>query len=192
MIQPEVLSDRLSTAAIVVERDGPVTWQRVKDWEKPRTVPKSGERGGGLAEGEPEDRAAERREDAAASRYGPELEKLTKRMADDAARMLTINLVCNPEIPRSPQARDLLRTQLEAEGWCGSCHKNDQTCTPIALMPSVAPAPSYPYYKGLCRWCGLFKKTHGVEPPIALLRKHHDSRTITEADVAKALGKVTA
>jgi hypothetical protein len=192
VIAPDRLAEALRLASIAVERDGPLTWDRVQDWTLPGRMPSRGERGGGLVDAEDDQRIDDRREDAAAARYKPELEALTRRIDADVARLQRIIAICNPDPPTTLRDKDRLRSQLEADGWCGSCHRNDQTCVPIALRPAKAPAPSAPYYKGLCRFCGSFKASHGVLPPVVILRLHHKARPITETDVERALGKVSA
>jgi hypothetical protein len=192
VIASDLLADRMRAATIVQERNGPVTWERVEAWELPGRMPARGERGGGLVDAETDERIDDRREDAAAARYKPELAALTKRLEADLARLTRIHQICNPEPAKSLATRDMQVAQVEADGWCGHCWSDDQFLEPIALRPSVAPIPSRPYYRGLCRWCGSFKREHGTLPPIALLRKHHGSKPITEADVEKALGKVNA
>jgi hypothetical protein len=192
VIESAVLAERMRAATVVQERNGDVTWERVDAWTLPGRMPARGERGGGLVDAETDDRIDDRREDAAAARYKPELETLTKRIEADLARLVRIHAICNPEPAKSLATRDMQVSQVEADGWCGHCWTDDQFLEPIALRPSIAPIPSRPYYRGLCRWCGAFKSEHGALPPISLLRLHHRQKPITEADVEKALGKVSA
>lgn len=145
-----------------------------------------------MVDAETDDRIDDRREDAAAARYKGELTQIAQRMSADAARLRAIMAICNPSPPKNLATRDMQQAQVAADGWCISCYRDDQFLEPIALRPAKAPAPSRPYYRDNCRWCGAFHSEHGVAPPVTLLRLHHKARPITEADVERALGKVSA
>jgi hypothetical protein len=173
MIGPELLADRLRAASIVVERDGPVTWERVSDWTLPGRMPARGERGGGMVDAETDDRIDDRREDAAAARYMPELAALTKRLEADLARLVRIHEICNPAAPKNLATRDMLVAQVEADGWCGSCWRDDQHLTPVAERPN-----GVAYYRGRCRFCGEWKANTREDPPLDVLRPHHEGRRI--------------
>jgi hypothetical protein len=126
-----------------------------------------------MADGETDDRIDDRREDAAAARYLPELQALTRRLEADLARLVRIAGICNPAAPKNLATRDMLVAQVEADGWCGSCWRDDQHLTPVAERPNGTA-----YYRGRCRFCGEWKANTREDPPLEVLRPHHEGRRI--------------
>lgn len=180
MIEPQVLAERMESTEQAIRVQGPLTWERVRDWTREPRLPRSGERGGGMAEAAlVADRLEERHQDAAAARYHAELDKLTKRVDSDMARIRTIISICNPERPASLKARDMLVAQAEADGWCGSCYRVDQACEPVAEGR----------YRTRCRFCGEWKAENGQDPPLALVELKCSGLTMTTKAVATALAK---
>lgn len=121
---------------------------------------------------------ADRRDAAAAARYKTELTTLTRRIEADLTRLGRIIGICNPPTPKNLQARDMQVAQVEADGWCGSCWRDDQHLEPVAEGR----------YRGRCRPCGDWRGENGADPPVPLLKLRHSGRRITTAAVAKALG----
>lgn len=111
------------------------SWQRAEDWQRPAQPPARGERGGGLGPGgEPSERAQDRREDAAASRYSNEIDTITTRVATDLGRLSAIHLICNA--PRSAPTVCIV---------CGD--------------PVTTRKDGTRYYKNRCRRCGKGSQT---------------------------------
>lgn len=54
------------------------------------------------------------------------------------------------------------------EDWCSSCWRDGQHCEPVSG-----------HHAGRCRWCGTWRSEHGEDPPLALLRMHHQGERIT-------------
>lgn len=173
--------DELDPLRSRVLADGDLLWSRTADWVKARQ-PSNGERGGGLSEPS-DDALRQRMEDRQASRYHDELKTLTERMRADAARYRRIFEIVLPPPSAVLSNKHLQLAQIAAEGWCVSCWRDDQNCTPIALRPS-----GEPFYKDRCRACGEWKHEHGQDPPLPILKLRHSGRRITTADVAAALG----
>lgn len=62
---------------------------------------------------------------------------------------------------------------LDPQDWCRSC---------------LRIAKCSPRHRGdLCRWCYDFTKSTGQQPPIELVRDHHEGRRITDERVKDAL-----
>jgi hypothetical protein len=54
------------------------------------------------------------------------------------------------------------------EDWCSSCWRSNQHCEPVSG-----------HHAGRCRWCGDWKREYGEDPPLTLLRLHHQGERIT-------------
>lgn len=65
------------------------------------------------------------------------------------------------------------------DGWCISCLRNDNHMEPVWAGR----------YARLCRWCGEFYASEGVDPPLVLLKARHAGRRITTHMVDQALAK---
>lgn len=61
------------------------------------------------------------------------------------------------------------------EDWCTSCFRDDQHHVPVTLRRS----DGSPYYAGLCKWCGDFRREHGQLPSLPILRARHQGKRIT-------------
>jgi hypothetical protein len=180
------LGDLLEAAMHDVRSNGDLTWDRVSDWTVTGQMPSRGERGGGMADGEPDDRIDDRKEDAAAARYHDELSALTRRLEADLHRIVRIIGICCPT-PTRLASRDMLSAQVAADGWCVSCWKDDQNLTPITM--TTGGGKPRPRYKDRCRFCGEWKAEHGQDPPLPILQLMHDGRRITTAAIERAMGK---
>lgn len=177
MIQPERLAESLRQTSVAVERDGPLTWERCADWTTARMPahrePLDDEGEERVRAGRTEEDEENYRMDAAAARYEAELAKITARMISDGERLRTIMSIANPSPPKNLATRDMLVAQVEADGWCGSCWRDDQHLTPVAERPN-----GQPYYRGRCRFCGEWKANTREDPPLDVLRPHHEGRRI--------------
>lgn len=192
MIEPEVLADRLQELVSLLRSSGGVTWARTKgeltwarveDWE---TVHPPAFREPLSDEQDEQERASrtqvdeeERKGDAAASRYNPELKALLKRYVPDTARLKTIVSICCPPNPRDLQSMDKTQAQVESDGFCGLCWRHADE-----LVESAKGR-----YRGRCNWCGEKKALLGQDPPKFLVVKHHmtgPGSIITPADMEKA------
>lgn len=155
-----------------------VLWQRTVDWQRIEKISNE-TRGGGSGEAASEDVIADRIGDATASRYHDEVAHLVKALHDSAARLARIHQIVMPGQPRRLQGKDMLVTQVAADGWCVSCWRHDQTLVPIALRTS-GPDKGKAYYRDRCRFCGGWKAEHGQDPNMDTLERHHDGRRIVK------------
>jgi len=140
-----------------------------------------------MADGEPDERIDDRKDDAAAARYHAELSTLTKRIDADLHRLRRIIGICCPSPTKGLASRDMLSAQVAADGWCVSCWKDDQNLTPITM--TTGGGKPRPRYKDRCRFCGEWKAEHGQDPPVAILQLMHEGRRITTAAIERAMGK---
>lgn len=79
--------------------------------------------------------------------------------------------------------KDRLAEQAAEDGYCRSCYRAGRVVDQAMHKDGTV------RFKGLCRWCHDFKQEYGQLPPGRLLHKRHSGQRITEADVAKALGR---
>jgi hypothetical protein len=162
---------------------GEKTWQRTWDWTRVTTPPRPGIHGGGISDGSRSDDAIDRaQEDAQAARYYAELKALTVRLVADLHRLMVLHAICDPDGIRKPASRELQAAQVAADGWCISCWRDNQHLEPTMKGQ----------YRDRCRFCGDWRRQHQADPPLAILAARHTGRRITQADVDRALGKVTA
>lgn len=63
-------------------------------------------------------------------------------------------------------------------------------CAKIGEYAKRGEPPAVPKECTLCRWCRIFELEHGVEPPRAILRKHHQGQRISTRDIEIALHSV--
>ena len=194
MIDHLVLAQRSARlTALLRSTRGSTTWKRVADWNVAAGLPPQWtppQPGDADYEGPEEpldlsDRdAADRRDAALTAKYQKELGMISSRIDRDMARVERIIELCNPPKPAELRSKELLAAQVAADGWCVSCHRNDQTLTPIQVQPS-----GVPFYRDLCRFCGEWKAEHRALPPLPILVLRHAGRRVTTADVDKALGR---
>lgn len=161
-------ADALDRALPLLRAKGQTALERFADWEKAGQVPRNGERGGGLAEGAPEDRLAERREDRKAAGYHAEYRTVLARMEADALRLVFLLTEGSQEQRRKIQGKDMLAAQVAANGQCVSCFRYDNT-----LKDREKGSDGHFYDKEACRRCAGFKREHGIYPPLSLLEHWH-------------------
>jgi hypothetical protein len=187
VIEPEVLADRLQELAARLRSEGGLTGERFAAWQKavmPRLFESDDDaQEAAVRESRSERDDENRRGDAQAARYLSEWTAVLDRVGSDTARMDALMTVANPPQPRRLAQRDMQPAQLAAEGLCVSCWKaeiRDEDTDSVR-------------YRDRCRFCGDWRGEHGEDPPGWLLRKRqiHGKRSVTTADVAKALGKAS-
>lgn len=71
------------------------------------------------------------------------------------------------------------------DGWCRSCYRDRRT-----LTPEDTHADGRTKHANACKWCANFRSSHGIDPPIPLLRKRHDGHRISPTDVKNTLDAV--
>lgn len=184
------LSAQVGVLATLLEEKGQRAWDTLDGWQEgPRKAPQAGERGGGGTEAQAEARRDEHLQRARAARHFRQFTAdLTEvdRLADSLIRRIDVACPPHPMELRNRKTEDLdpvTAADVAAAGWCASCWKNDQQMVPITVQPRTGMR----YYRDFCKWCGEFKGTHKIEPPVELLRLRHAGRRITEADVNAAL-----
>lgn len=172
MTEPAHIAAELHEIADRIAKDGPAAWKHAAEWTRPGQPPSRGERGGGTGEGTPDDRLAERRDDAAAAR-------ILKRMQADAANALThltslIHRIEECAHPRQTHLEDRHKqaAQIAAEGFCISCWRAGGLI-PIATRPT-----GEPYHRDRCRTCGEHHSATGEDPPIDHVQARLDGRRI--------------
>ena len=95
---------------------------------------------------------------------------------------------CGAPRPVTAKRRnDLAAADVAQAGWCKSCYRDDRYLQPIEVDRS-----GHRYYAAYCRWCGGFKADHGVEPPLAVLRIHHQRSRVSVAEIQKHCGHCMA
>jgi len=73
--------------------------------------------------------------------------------------------------------------ELAADGWCVSCYRDGAYCEPISEDRGVR------VFADVCRWCGTFRRTEGLEPPLSLIQARHRGEKITTVMVKRALAR---
>lgn len=173
MIEPARIAAELHAIADKVERDGPAAWKNAAEWTRPGQPPTRGERGGGIEEGVcSDDRAAERRDDARAS-------KMLKRMQSDAAEAIArltslLNRIeeCAKPGSNNLATREKQATQIAADGWCVSCWR-------AGGLVEIATRPTgEAYYRDRCRTCGTHRAETGEDPPLEHVRARLDGKRV--------------
>lgn len=187
MIETDRLADRLQGLACRLRQEGGLTGERFAAWQKavmPRLFESDDDaQEAAVRESRSERDDEDRRGDAQAGRYLSEWVALLDRIGSDAARADALLTVGNPPQPRRLAQRDMQPAQIAAEGLCVSCWK--------AGIKDEDTVPGR--YRDRCRFCGDWRGEHGEDPPGWLLRKRqvHGKRSVTTADVAKALGRAS-
>lgn len=157
----------------------------------PRLVDNGTERGGGLGTAGEDDRKAEAKRRARAAEMHAEFQDIAnqlERLADRGLRLFAVALPIHPAELRNQRTGDLdpiTTADAAAAGWCASCWRNDQHLTIIETNKH-----SLRYFRDYCRWCGGVKSTYGIEPPLSMLKLHHDGRRIAEKDMTAAVEAV--
>ncbi len=135
------------------------------------------------------DRKDERKHQARAAELHDEYQRAVRsleRQAETVLRILAVAIPVHPAELRNKRTGDLdpiTAADAAAAGWCMSCWRNDQQMVIIETKKSTG----LRYYRDYCRWCGSFKAEHKIEPPLEILKLHHDGRRISETDVADAV-----
>lgn len=161
---PSDLAAKLLEVAQDLKAHGDLAQTKSHDWTfGPRKVDMAGERGGGLAEAQPEDRANETLEDRRAAkvhgRYLHALEALRQAAID----VDVLHKVILPGQPRHLHHSDMTAVQLIADGWCPSCFRDNRHLAPLAAGR----------YSDRCRPCGEHRAREGQDPPMDALRIIH-------------------
>lgn len=194
-VRVDVFHANLLAAAEAIAESYTESWQRTYDWQTnraPKWKPELDD------DEQDEDRrasvserdAADKRDEAQASRYHQELRTLTARIDADIARVRRIITISTPSDPRTLKSKELLAAQVAAEGYCVNCWTDDQHLEPITLRPETDPhIKAKPYYRDLCRACGAWKAEHNQHRPMLVLRLVHQGRRVTQSDVDRALGR---
>jgi hypothetical protein len=86
-----------------------------------------------------------------------------------------------------PHAIRAERAKAAGGEWCQSCYRDSQFHEPVSFRPERSGGE--PYYAGRCRWCGAFRAVHRMDPPVKLLRLHHEGRRLYERDVLEAVAE---
>lgn len=143
----------------------------------------------------PEDRSTQRKQASRAAEHFAEhradlneLDRLVQRM------LRRIDIACPPNLSQIQNRRDRLAepvTPADAaiEGMCKSCWRDSEYRQEIETN-----SKGLRYYKDYCRWCGGAKAEYGIEPPLEILRLHHETppRRISPEDFQAAVDKVLA
>lgn len=180
----------------LLERDGDTIDKVLSGWETGPQTPEAPP--DGVDDDEPTvpdpERSDERKNQARAALMRREFTDAVGRLSDQASTVLRVAAVA---LPAHPAALRNVRTgdfdpvtvaDAGAAGWCTSCWRNDQQM----VLIDVNKKTGLPYYRDLCKWCGAFKGTHKIEPPLELLRLRHAGRRITVADVDAAVARAVA
>lgn len=181
-----------SVLGTLLEDRGQNAWDVMFGWQHgPRKAPSRGEVGGGGGESAAEDRKLEERQRQRAAEMFAEyqadlnlldavVQRLMRRV--DVAHPPNISEVANR---RTEQLDPVTAADAAAAGWCASCWRDDQHLTVIETNKH-----SLRYFRDYCRWCGGVKSAYGIEPPLSMLKLHHEGRRIAEKDMAAAVQAV--
>ncbi len=152
MRDPHTIRAELAQTIAEVDAKGPLTWQRVADWLREERFDDGAEHGGGYGTGKSDDRIEEEMDDAQASAYFPELDKLTDRIANDLHRLRRIISIANPKAPKA-----------QPDAGCRSCYRNGGQYEPVWDGR----------YRTACRFCAEWRAAHDDWPPISIIRWRH-------------------
>lgn len=184
MIDPAELADRRQDVLNRMRSEGGLTTERFDAWQK-ATMPRLFETDddaleaaarAGRTERDEEDHRLDRR----AAAYLKEWATVLARIDADMGRADQLMSIANPPQPRRLSQMEMQPAQVAAEGLCVSHWK-------AGIRDEDSDAGRY---RDRCRFCGDWRGEHGEDPPGWLLRKRlvHGKRSVTTADVAKALG----
>lgn len=181
------LSANAQATADRLHRDGRVAWDRIRSWQTGTRSPSLDPNTRGWkhdSEGEPipNDPTGE------AGTQPDDLRHIHDHFADLLARYNQLgnelDRLLRDAVPKPVTVSPTDDVDLAADGWCVSCHTDAGFCEPITEDRGVR------VFATVCRWCGTFKRTEGVAPPVSLLRARHEGRKITSSMVERALGRV--
>lgn len=168
------LAERCRDLARHIEERGTTALRVAAQWTNPRHPDMVG---AGDPDSEPQDR--DKRDRLDPMRHA----RLVAGFGRIDAAVATLAWLILDTVPRAP---DKPSDDDVGEGWCSSCWRIRW------LSPEHQHPDGRPKHKALCSWCASFKKAQGQLPPESLLRKRRDGRRISDADVARALGKARA
>lgn len=160
------LAETLDRARALLLANGDDVWRRTLDWQRADRLP--GETRGGGNTAPSDDAIRERAGDRKAGMLHDEYRTLLARTSADLRRLVAIHAEATPHQPRRLQGKDMLASQIAANGWCESCWRDDHRLVEIETRSDGAP-----YYRGLCRWCGGWKHEVGHLPSVEQVRQHH-------------------
>jgi hypothetical protein len=175
----EDLADYMTDVAVSLRKQGGATESVLHDWAAPGYLPTRGERGGGMVDAEPDATIAQRREAAAAAGLQKEWRTRTRRLLVDLKWLEQTMLLANPDAPKTLATKDMLVAQVEADGWCGSCWRDEQDLTAITMQKARNGA-EVPMFKGRCEWCGRHRSKYGEDPPLEAVRIRHSGGRVME------------
>jgi hypothetical protein len=160
------------------DRGDPALLSRAWDWSAP---PRQGDghrftRGGGLTdpEGDPDNnpRNEDRQVDARVAGYYDELTAALGKAAKGVTEALNLAAMILPDPVQKITTKDMQSAQLAADGWCISCARDRNEG-----LPHLRPVASG-RYADRCRFCGEWKRDHGQDPPIELVKARNLGHTI--------------
>lgn len=100
----------------------------------------------------------------------------------ESGALVDLLRLATPHMPAADK-QHLVEQGLIDDGWCISCHRDNDYFEPIPKKPDGTP-----YYRGLCRWCGEFKAKNKKQlPPLILLRAHHMHYRVSPSMAERAL-----
>lgn len=185
------LGATLNTLGTMLEHDGARVDSTLSGWATgPQTpeAPPDGARDEEEVIVDPTRKDDQKHQARAAELHQEYLDAVRKleRQAEVVLRILAVAIPVHPAALRNVRTGDLdpiTAADAAAAGWCMSCWRNEQQMVIIETKKSTG----LRYYRDYCRWCGAFKAEHKIEPPLEILRLHHDGRRISESDVADAV-----
>lgn len=182
---PALAANALATAERL-RRDGEVAWARIRSWQTGTRSPSldpltRGWRHDSNGEPIPNDPTGE------AGTQPDDLRHVHDHYVDLLAKYNAIggelDRLTRQAVPKPVTTSATDSVDLAADGWCVSCHTDNRFCEPITEDRGVR------VYENLCRWCGTFRRTEGVLPPLELLRARHEGRKVTTLMVRRALAR---
>ena len=195
----ETVAELLERAAAAIKADGQAMRARALEWRSgPAAANLDPDRRGWRYEpcgdpgcqscphpipADPTGERANRRDEPA--RVAEALDRALAETYRAVGRLVALHGLLMPAQPKRPRTLREIHAagaDVAREGWCRSCWRDEQHMTPITLRPT-----GEPYYRDRCAWCGEFVAAYGQEPPVAVLRKRHEGRRISEEDIARAL-----
>jgi len=167
-----------------LRRDGEVAWARIRSWQtgtrSPSLDPNTrGWRHDSDGEPIPNDPTGE------AGTQPDDLRHVHDHYVDLLAKYNAIggelDRLTRQAVPKPITTSAADSVDLAADGWCTSCHRDNNYCEPVGMNKGQK------VYNDVCRWCGDFRREHKQVPPLALLRARHEGRRVTLTMVERAL-----